>query len=129
MTKDKDPQNSYENHSRPFELLQMHTSEKTLAELYLELVHRAEEEFLEHCYRSKKNYTPGMFKRTEFFRRYSFLRYHLEKLVFWLYLKMEFIPEDLFIAMKKRPRLVNPWGVKMVSRKLSIKPLFGKDRF
>ncbi|GAB2765733.1 hypothetical protein [Salinimicrobium soli] len=127
MPAEKDDLRLYLNNPEPFSLLNMQPGNKTLSQLYRELNFRAEEEFLEHCYRSKKNYTPAMFRATVFYRRYSFLKRHLRQLTYWLYRSPEFIPEDLKAAMDTLPDLTNPWGVKVAPKRLKKLNFFRKD--
>lgn len=117
----------YINNPQPFSLLEMDPAGKTLTELYLELHFRAREEFLEHCYRSKKNYNLMMFKTTIFYRRYSFLKRHLKELSYWLYRSEKFMPEDLVTVMKEVPCYKNPWGVKVPLKHFRKNKFFGKD--
>lgn len=117
----------YINDPQPFSLLEINPEGKTLTALYLELHFRAREEFLEHCYRSKKNYNLSMFKRTTFYRRYFFLKTHLKELSYWLYRSDKYMPEDLVTAMHKVPDYKNPWGVKVPLKQFRKNRFFGKD--
>ena len=116
----------YINNPQPFSLLGIDASGKTITELYLELHFRAREEFLEHCYRSKKNYNLFMFRTTIFYRRYSFLKRHLKELSYWLYRNEKYMPEELVKAMKTIPDYKNPWGVKSYPKQLKKNKHFRK---
>lgn len=128
MAKEIDDLKNYINNPKPFGLLEIETSGKSLSELFLELNLRTEEEFTEYCYRSMKNYTDQMFRETVFYRRSRFLHRHLVELSLWLYRSEEFFPEDLLKAGKKYPPFVNPWGVKEYPKHLIPKPLFKKGK-
>lgn len=128
MAPEKENSGYYGRHPRPFELLGIDASGKTLAELYPELNFRAEEEFKEHCYRSMKNYTCRMFRKTAFFKRYRFLRRYLDELSLWLYEKKEFFPERLKAVRARLPLFINPWGVREYPKQLSKKPYFRKKK-
>lgn len=95
---------------KPFELLGINTTGKSVSELYRELNFRAREEFKEHCYRSKKNYTRGQFSKTLFYKRYYFLRKHLNEITTWLYNGKEEMPKELKLIMKEKVDYSNPWG-------------------
>ena len=127
MNREIDDLKAYINNPRPFELLEIDPAGKTITELYLELHFRAGEEFLEHCYRSKKNYTLSMFRTTIFHRRYTFLKRHLKELSYWLYRSEKYMPEELVEAMNMVPGYKNPWGVKVPLKQLKKNKYFGKD--
>lgn len=111
---------AYINNPEPFSLLEIETRGKSITTLYQELHFRALEEFKEHCYRSKKNYTYSMFQHTIFHRRYRFLRHHLDKLSIWLYENENLIPEELQQAKVYKPQFINPWGVQEFTDQLCL---------
>ena len=127
MNREIDDLKAYINNPQPFDLLEINASGRTITELYLELHIRAREEFLEHCYRSKKNYNLFMFRGKVFYRRYSFLKRHLKELNYWLYRNQKYMPEDLVLAMNQIPNYKNPWGVKVPLKQLKKNKFFGKD--
>lgn len=127
MVEETDNLQAYINNPKPFSLLEIDASGKTLTQLYLELHFRAREEFLEHCYRSKKNYNLFKFRTTIFYRRYSFLKRHLKELSYWLYHSEKFMPEELLKAMHLLPDYKNPWGVKVSLQQLNRGKFFRKD--
>jgi hypothetical protein len=102
----------FANNPKPFSLLEIDPQGKTLIELYRELHDRAEEEFKEHCYRSMKNYTFQKFRVSEFYKRYQFLRNHLDELCIWLFVREEYLPAALLDTKQNLPEYNNPWGVK-----------------
>lgn len=106
----EDPE-EYRKLSQPFELLEIDAEHKTITHLYQELNFRAREEYLEHCYRSKKSYNRAMFTQSIFYKRFIFLKVHLRELSYWLYENRESMPEELLNAMKAAPDYHNPWGV------------------
>ena len=121
MIREIDDLKAYINNPQPFDLLEIDPAGKTISKLYGELHFKAREEFLEHCYRSKKNYNLFMFRTTIFYRRYSFLKRHLKELSYWLYRNQKYMPQDLVKAMNEVPDYKNPWGVKVPFKQLKKK--------
>lgn len=125
---DMETTDSYKKLARPFELLEINPEAKTLTQLYRELNFRAREEYLEHCYRSKKNYSPAMFRKTIFYQRFVFLKRHLRELAYWLYGSREFMPRELVATMKTSPDYHNPWGVRVPEKRLKRSNYFRKEK-
>ena len=118
----------YLEHPTPFDLLEINTNDKTIPELYRELNSLAREQFVEYCYRSKKNFTYRKFKNTNFYSRYFYLIQHLKGLAYWLYNGRENIPEKLQMILREEPAYDNPWGTRANFDTLEKKDFFGKMR-
>jgi|TARA_R100000501_G_C2608276_1_gene103488 hypothetical protein len=101
----------YKKLTQPFNLLEIDAEHKTITQLCQELNFRAKEEYLEHCYRSKKSYNRAMFTQSIFYKRFIFFKVHLRELSYWLYENRESMPEELLKTMKAAPDYHNPWGV------------------
>ena len=118
----------YLEHPRPFDLLEIDTTGKSIPELYQELNCLAREHFMEYCYRSKKNFTYRKFQNTNFYSRYFYLQQHLKGLAYWLYNGKENLPENMFMLLREEPEYDNPWGTRANFDRLENKDFFGKGR-
>jgi len=118
----------YLEHPTPFDLLEINTYDKSIPELYRELNFLAREQFVEHCYRSKMNFTYRKFLNTNFHSRYFYLIQYLKGLTYWLYNGKENLPKKMLMLLREEPAYDNPWGTRANFDILEKKDFFGKRR-
>lgn len=110
---------------KPFNLLEIDTTGKSISDLFRELNTRAREEFKKNCYRSNENYSRGQFSKSVFYKRFYFLRKHLREITNWLY-KEDGIPKELELIMKEKVDYSNPWVTEDAIVKATENDFFGK---
>ena len=130
MEEQEEPEDKslYLEHPTPFDLLEINTSRKSIPKLFRELNSLAREQFVEHCYRNKKNFTYRKFQKTNFYGRYFYLQQHLKGLTYWIYNGKENLPEKMLMLLREEPAYDNPWGPRANFDTIEKKDFFGKRR-